>query len=248
MTQDSVPTTLHSLPSALSGQRCRTPLDQWHKERGARFTECDGWRLPAAYSSLEEELACARSRVGLVDVSAFAKIRLSGSAIPALTRRFSADGPAVTPGSVFAMNLEESPLGCMLADDQLLVLGGTTDAAHLQDGLARLAGDFPVERHEVTSALAGIHVIGPNSEDLLRRLTAFDLAHSAFPAGSCAETNCAGIHGTVVRDPGWSVSAARVYVAWDLGEYLWQRLFDAGRHFGVMPVGIEAWRVLGGKP
>jgi heterotetrameric sarcosine oxidase gamma subunit len=219
----------------------RTPLYQWHVQQGAQFTDRDGWRLPALFTNVEQEVARARSHVGLVDVSALAKVRLTGPPVRELAREFTGNGCAVIRGRVFAMDLDEAMLGCMLTDDQLLVLAAATNAVRLQQYLAERGGDRATERHDVTYALAGIHVIGPNSESLLRRLTHFDVSPRVFPSGSCAETACAGIHATLVRDPDWPQTAVRVYVAWDFGEYLWQKLFDAGRNLGVVPVGMEAW-------
>jgi aminomethyltransferase len=96
---------------------------------------------------------------------------------------------------------------------------------------------------DVTTAYAGVDLTGPRSEDLLRRVTALDVSH-ALPVGSCAETNLAGVHALLVRAAELAVPSVRIYVAWDVAEYLWERLLDAGRACGVVPIGIEGWRQL----
>jgi glycine cleavage system aminomethyltransferase T len=37
----------------------------------------------------------------------------------------------------------------------------------------------------------------------------------------------------------------RICVAWDLGEYVWERVMEAGRDRPITPVGLEALALLG---
>ena len=56
-----------------------------------------------------------------------------------------------------------------------------------------------------------------------------------------AETSLAGAHALLVHPPaGSSPPSVRVYVAWDLAEYVWERLVETGRHRGLMPLGHDA--------
>jgi glycine cleavage system T protein (aminomethyltransferase) len=220
----------------------RTPLDQWHAQHGARFAEGDGWRLPAAYQGVQEEIAVAKSGVGLADISAFAKVRLVGAAVPTAVARFT-DNAASKPGKVFTVRANERLIGCWLTADQLLLLGSTPRLSNSQS-LVSVGQDLSLEQQDVTCGVAGVHLIGPRTDELLRRLMSLDMSELAFPAGSCAETSCAGIHATVVRYAECVVPGVRVYVSWDLGEYLWERLLEAGRSLGIAPLGIDAWRLL----
>ena len=85
---------------------------------------------------------------------------------------------------------------------------------------------------------------GPRIEDLLRRLTAFDVSERSFPINSCAETSLAGVQVLLVRVPESDVPSVRLLVSWDLGEYLWETLWDAGQAFGMTALGWDAWRAL----
>jgi sarcosine oxidase subunit alpha len=162
--------------------------------------------------------------------------------VPGIAQQLSG-GAAAVPGKVLA--LDRDALACVLGEQHLLVLSASMARTDATDPLARF-GELAAEHLDVTSAYAGVHIIGPNGDALLRRLTALDVSHRAFPHGSCAETSCAGIHATFVRDPERSLPAVRVYVSWDFGEYLWRSLLDAGHSLGVVPIGIDAWRELCG--
>jgi aminomethyltransferase len=182
--------------------------------------------------------------VGLADLSAFVKISLLGPEIPALQQALLGTGSKPVPRSAFSFEAGGPVLACRLTDDHLLLLADNTSAPELQDRLSNLPESQSVLQYNVTSAYAGFALIGPHTEAVLRRLTALDVEETAFPAGTCAETGVAGVHALLVRPAGSSLPAVRAYVAWDLGEYVWERLLEAGDGLGLLPLGLEAFRLL----
>jgi sarcosine oxidase subunit alpha len=197
--------------------------------------------------STEAEHAAVTSGVGCVDVSAMTKFRLWGSGVSAFAERVAGSDAARQIRMVFAF---DHTIACRLAADHLLVLASTVASGTLQDRLAGLCReiprDTPIEHHDATCALAGFQLVGPNARAVLRRLVQLDLSEKNFPARSCAETSCAGIHATLVRGEPGDHDAFRVYVAWDLGEFVWERILQAGDAFGIIPVGMNVWRRLTG--
>ena len=79
-------------------------------------------------------------------------------------------------------------------------------------------------------------LLGPRVEDLLRRLTHIDVRPAAFPDNSCLETSLAGVEALLVRTRG----AMRLLVPWDLGEFAWERLLEAGHDLAIGPLGLDA--------
>ncbi len=220
-----------------------TPVHHWHARHGARFADSGGWQVPVAYVGAGREAAAARSGLAVADVSAFAKVSLLGPGVGAAARTLAGDGPAAKPRGLAA--LAGMTLACRLTDDHLLLLAATTGMA----GLDTLLVDFPPEarlvRNDATTAYAGFCLVGPHVEELLRRLTALDVAPTALPPGSCAETGMAGVQALLVRPAEQGVPTVRVYVGWDVGEYVWERLLAAGRGWDIQPLGLEAFGSLG---
>jgi sarcosine oxidase subunit alpha len=212
----------------------RTPLHHWHQAHGARFVDRDGWQVVAAYSSAEPEAAAARAGLGLADVSAFAKISLRG---PGVRAAF----PTLAPGRVALPG--ESVLACRLTDDHVLLLA---PAPVVPPTMQRLAESHhgAVVRTDVTSAYAGFEAVGPGLEGVLCRLTHLDVRSAALPSDSCAETALAGVEALLVRHDRGPLPALRVYVTWDLGEYVWGRMLEAGSDMPVTPLGLEALALL----
>jgi heterotetrameric sarcosine oxidase gamma subunit len=214
----------------------RTPLHHWRATHGARFTNRDGWQVVAAYADAESEAAAARSGLGLADISASAKVSLRGAGVPSLVGSLLPDSAAQRPLGV-AILPGEPALACRLTDDHLLLLASPPAALTL-----RAVSDAPsVVRTDMTSAYAGFELIGPRLEEVLRRLTHFDTRLASFPVNSCAETALAGVEALLVRLAERSLPALRIYVAWDLGEYVWERLLAVGP---ITPVGLDALAIL----
>jgi sarcosine oxidase subunit alpha len=223
----------------------RSPLHHWHAAHGAHFAERDGWQVVTHYLGAAAEAAAARSGLGLADVSAFAKVSLRGPGVPDLARTLVPASAALKPHGVGVIP-SGAALACRLTEGHLLLLGTTPDATDLRKQRAWPGNGRTVAQIDVASAYAGFCVVGPRLEDLLRRLTHVDIRPTSFPADWCAETALAGVEALLVRSGRPGLPSLRVYVAWDLGEYVWERILDAGRDGPVTPVGLEALGVIDG--
>jgi glycine cleavage system aminomethyltransferase T len=53
------------------------------------------------------------------------------------------------------------------------------------------------------------------------------------------------VEALLVRSAERSLPALWIYVAWDLGEYVWERMIEAGRDAPITPIGLEALTTLG---
>jgi len=135
-------------------------------------------------------------------------------------------------------------LACRLGEDQLLLLSSAPRLALPQISVTALSlegnGFDGVSLVNQTCALAGFALLGPGATSMLHQLTALDLA-AVLPTGSCAWTNLANVAVLLVHSEELSVPSVRLYVSWDLAEYLWQRLLEQCKP---TPIGLEAWRRL----
>lgn len=209
----------------------RTPLDKWHAAHGAQFIDQAGWRVVARYADAAGEDEVARADLGVADISAFAKISLRGPGVPSL-----APPGAARPGGVAPLSAGRG-LACRLTEDHLLLIA----AALRTDPFGpELPGDSSVVRSDVTPAYAGFVLVGPRLPDLLRGLTPLDLRPAALPPNSCAETALAGAEALLVRAGEEPIPSLRLYVAWDMGEFVWERILEEGRGLAVKALGLEA--------
>ncbi|MCB2049540.1 MAG: glycine cleavage system aminomethyltransferase GcvT [Novosphingobium sp.] len=122
------------------------PLDQWHRDRGARMVEFAGYMMPVQYEGIIAEHLWTREHAGLFDVSHMGQLVVSGQgAAEALETLLPGDISALKPGRVrYSLLLAED--GGILddlmvtnrGDEYYVVVNGATkwdDIGHLREYL-----------------------------------------------------------------------------------------------------------------
>ena len=214
---------------------------------GAEFLYRDGWKLPSHYSSSVEEVSRATTTGGIFDISPIGKLSFQGADVLAELPRALAFPESLTvgraircPSPTASEDSRESVTVAALTYDEALVLTtpGSRDsiAEALEEALAGCAHMI-----DLTSAWAGIGIIGPRSREALAKLVELDLDPDKFLDGACAQAKTAEVHCLLVRGDVSGHYACQLYVTLDYGEYVWDALVHAGKGVGVSPIGIEAF-------
>jgi heterotetrameric sarcosine oxidase gamma subunit len=243
-----------------------SPLHERLKEHGACFGEVAGWERANwfappgvapeyAYSygrqnwfpyAAEEHRAC-RENVALFDMTSLAKFRVEGFDAEAALQRICANDVAVAPGRVVytqwlnARGGIEADLTVTRLDETtyLVVTAGATarrDFAWLRRNL----GDARAVATDVSSGLATLAVMGPNSRALLERVSGADLLNAAFPFATSREIDIGyarlrATRITYVGELGWEL-----YVPTEFARGVFDVLIDAGGAFGLRLAGYHA--------
>jgi 4-methylaminobutanoate oxidase (formaldehyde-forming) len=211
-----------------------------------------GWTRPPWFGRLAEEHAAFRERVGIIDLSSFGKIEVSGPGALPLLERVSDNRIDRPVGAVVYTQFTNARGGIVadvtvtrLAEDRFRVV---TSSATVDTDLGWLRmhvreDDPPVDLREASEELSVIGLWGPGARDALRAVTADDVSNEAFPY----------LTARTIRIGGASVLAARISWVGELGWELWvdpawavqawDRLMEASRPFGIEPCG---YRVLEG--
>lgn len=215
-----------------------------HLDLGAAMVEKDGWRQPARYTTVDEELERLRARAGFSDIGPSGKLLLQGDEVDALLRAHfetvtSLEIGAVAPRSVAKANAPAPVVLARLARDEVLALTGPGQAQILAEALARAPGRC-AHSVDLTSALAGVRITGPLAGLLLESITELNSSPAGFPDLRCARGKVAEVHGTLLRMDTGGLPSFDLYFGREFGEYLWDALLEAGEEYGVAPVGIES--------
>jgi glycine cleavage system aminomethyltransferase T len=92
---------------------------------------------------------------------------------------------------------------------------------------------------DVTSIYSAILLAGPNSRDVLQKLTTLDVRDAALPEGAARQTRLAHVNATILRSEGFLILNPR-----DVAENVWEALLHAGaRPFGMLAQ--QQWMGLG---
>src|SRR5262249_22817648 len=144
----------------------RTPVHHWHTEHGARFASSGGWQLPVVYSTVEREIAAARTSLAVADISAVTKISLLGPGISAAAHALAGDSQVARTRGVVRLHGDFPVLACRLTTDHLLLLAATGNSAAIQERLKSLLAVPSLVRNDETTARAGFCLVGLSVDDM----------------------------------------------------------------------------------
>ena len=207
-----------------------------------------GWTRPPYFDLLAEEHRAFRERVGIIDMTSFGKIDVSGPGALTLLERVAGNRIDRPAGTVIYTQLLEKNGGIAadvtvtrLAEDHFRVVTG---AGYVNSDLGWLRlqlrdGDAPVEIRETTDELSVIGMWGPNARDVLERVTDGDVSEDAFPFMQARHIRIGGASAlaqrvTYVGELGWEL-----YLEPGWAVQVWDRLMSAGRTFGIRPGGYR---------
>jgi sarcosine oxidase subunit alpha len=218
-----------------------SPLYEQHQTLGARFYVRNRWLVPEVYTTTEDEAEVLQGRVGLTDISSWGKLTLKGIDVGAII--FASFGESPTKARVAEEIKPKHILVAQLTPDEFLVLtppGMEKEIADVLETEIASQSTF-VSLIDQTSGLVGFSIVGQESTELMRKLCALSFNTMDFPDLHVAQSSFAKVRATIIRhnrdaSPTFELFADRSY-----GEYLWNAILDAGREFGIQPVG---WKVL----
>ncbi len=201
-----------------------------------------GWRIPEAYAAVEQEVAAVRAACGLADVSPHGKIQIEGAqAQAAVAGAFGGAPEGVGAGR----RVEAGHVFCLRPDMYFLVTppGGEAAALARLEAAISARSDL-VTATDLTHGLADMRLIGPASRAVLSQLCALDFDPGRFPDLSARQTSVAKTRQLILRRDFGDLPAYTLLGAQSLGAYLWRTVMEAGREFGLTPVGVAALRQL----
>ena len=221
-----------------------TPIHAWHLAHGAVMENVGQWHRPRYFprggETMDEavlrECAAVREHVGIQDVSTLGKIDLQGpDAVEFLNRMYTNAFDSLAVGRArYALMCK--PDGMVFDDGVVMRVGEqrflatttTGNAARVLDHMEEyLQTEWPELRvwlTSVTEQWATVAVAGPDSRDLLQRLTAIPLDNESLPFMAIAEGEVAGIPARVVRVSFSGELAFEVNVDGRRGLELWEAI------------------------
>jgi len=224
----------------------RTPFYDLHTALGAKIVEFAGFEMPVQYSSTIEEHLAVRRSVGVFDVSHMGEFYVRGKdALSFLQKVTINDAARLKSGRVqySAMCYEDGGI----IDDLLIYRMGdqymlVVNASNLQKDFEWLQsqkfGD--VELENVSDSTALLAVQGPKSLATLQKLTKENLSkieYYGFTRGILA-----GVSMIISRTGYTGELGFELYFNTDIetAKNVWNAIFEAGKEFGIQPVGLGA--------
>jgi aminomethyltransferase len=222
----------------------KTPFYDIHIKNRAKIVEFAGYLMPIQFRGIMEEHRRVRSTVGLFDITHMGEFEVWGRDAESFVQR-------MTTNDVSKLVTYQVQYSCMcydhggivddllvyrLPDRFLLVVNGACVEKDFQWLSGHVSGE--VELKNVSEQTALLALQGPRAEDVMRKLTDKDLSDLRFYWASWGEVN--GIEMLFSRTGYTGEDGFELYFAPEHAESMWNALMQAGKEFGIEPIGLGA--------
>lgn len=221
-----------------------TYLHDKHVQLGAKMVDFAGWHMPVQYSSIIEEHKTVRENVGLFDVSHMGEVFVSGKDSLEFLNR-------IVPQNISKLNYEKA-VYCQLPNksggliDDLIIykLGINSylvicNASRLDEDLnwmVRNKRGLDVKIDNLSHNYSLLAVQGPKAAMLMQKM-GLDTNQESFTIKS---GKISGIKVLASRTGYTGEDGFEILVENEYSEFLWDKILEDGKEFGIKPIGLGA--------
>lgn len=222
------------------------PLHDIHVSLGAKIIPFAGFQMPVRYSSDMEEHKAVREKVGVFDVSHMGEFMVSGPhALDLIQWVTSNDASKLTVGQAQYSCFPNESGGIV---DDLLVYKLSEESYMLVVNASNIQKDwdwisahntFGASLQDLSAELSLLAVQGPLAAKTLQPLTPLDL--DSIPFYHFAIGEFAGVPDVIVSATGYTGAGGfEIYVKNEHVVGVWRAIFEAGKDYGIQPIGLGA--------
>jgi aminomethyltransferase len=223
-----------------------TALTNKHIAIGAKMVPFAGYNMPVSYSGLNDEHATVRNHVGVFDVSHMGEFILKGDqALDLIQRVTSNDASVLVDGKAQYSCLPNGKGGIV---DDLIVYKMDDTTYMLVVNASNIDKDWNwisahntkgVDMKNISEATSLLAIQGPDAVKTLQKLTPVNL--SEIPYYGFARGSFDGIENVILSNTGYTGAGGfELYFPNEHAEQIWDAIFDAGKEFGIKPIGLGA--------
>ena len=222
----------------------QTFLHDKHIALGAKMVDFAGWHMPVQYSSIIEEQKTVREKVGLFDVSHMGELIVYGKdSLPYLNKLIPQDLTNLLDLKAIYCQLTNNNGGIIddliiykLEKDKYLIIANASRIDEDLNWMVRNKIGFDVEIVNESHNYSLLALQGPKACELVKHLGLEDLP-SFFTIKRAVLFN---INLWISRTGYTGEDGVEILVKNEFSEYLWDKLLDAGKDFGIKPIGLGA--------
>lgn len=226
-------------------KKLKTSLYNTHQQLGAKMVDFAGWEMPVQYSSIIDEHQTVRNNAGLFDVSHMGEFKFTGKdALSNLQYLVTNNVSRIKVGQVIYTPMCNNNGGIIddlliyrIAEEEYMMV---TNASNIEKDyswiIENVKGDIEVEN--VSNQVALLALQGPNSikiMDKITNITIDNIDYYCFEEGEIA-----GKEVLISRTGYTGELGFELYCSPENAKILWEAILQAGREFGIKPVGLGA--------
>uniref|UniRef100_A0A1I8EVD5 Pyruvate dehydrogenase phosphatase regulatory subunit, mitochondrial n=1 Tax=Wuchereria bancrofti TaxID=6293 RepID=A0A1I8EVD5_WUCBA len=233
----------------------------WYTEEDAEDTSLSFYSgqfsligRPEWFELVAREYDACRERVGVIDLSSFAKFNIEGPNVVEFLQYLCSGNVNVPVGSIVYTGMQNEQGGfvsdcaiCRLEEDQFFAIVPPVQQLRFHLWLKKWMKKLGHKIHigDVTGHYTVLDVVGPSSRALMEKLTGESMSRCDFPSFSIREIAigmATGIRALSLTHTGeleWEM-----YIPNEVVQNVYERLMERGKEYGVMHAGYYALRQL----
>jgi aminomethyltransferase len=224
-----------------------TAFNKIHKGLGGKMVEFAGYEMPIEYKGIRAEHMIVREGVGVFDVSHMGEFWVKGPKALELVAKITSNDPRIlTPGqaqySCFPNGkggiVDDLLVYCYEAEKYLLVV----NASNIEkdwNWVVSQNTEIGAELENASDAISQLAIQGPKAAEVLQKLTDVDLSGIKFYTFTTHKF--AGVEDVIISATGYTGAGGfELYFRNNVAEQIWNAIFEAGKEFGIEPIGLAA--------
>jgi aminomethyltransferase len=202
--------------------------------------------MPILYEGVNAEHETVRNAVGVFDVSHMGEFLLTGiNALALIQKVTSNDASTLTIGRAQYSCLPNKEGGIVddliiyrMKEEQYLLVVNASNIDKDWEWISSF-NDMDVEMRNLSDDFSLLAIQGPKAVEAMQSLTSIDLA--TIPYYHFEVADFAGFPYVIISATGYTGSGGfEIYCKNDQVETIWNKVFEAGKDFGIKPVGLAA--------
>ena len=222
----------------------QTFLHDKHIALGARMVDFAGWNMPVQYSSIIDEHKTVREAAGIFDVSHMGEIIVKGEdSLPFLNKLVPQDIAKLVDKKAVYCQMTNKNGGIIddliiykLEEQKYLVIANASRIDEDLNWMVRNKIGFDVTIVNESHNFSLLAVQGPKACDLIRSFGVNVLPEFFM----IKREELFYINVWISRTGYTGEDGVEILVRNEFSEYLWDKLLEAGKSFGIKPIGLGA--------
>ena len=244
----------------------KTPIHNWHLKNNAVFEDVGQWKRPwyfkkndseTMHQAVQRESKQTRKTAGILDGSTLGKIEIKGrDALEFMNLMYTNAFTKMKPfTSRYALMLGEDGMImddgiiCKINDKHFIATTTSSGApkvlAHMEEFLQTEWPHLQVYLNSITEQFTTFNISGPKSRDIMNKVfNEIDFSNENFPFMTFKIFNYMDTEVRIMRASFTGELGYEIYINPKFSLALWEKIFDHGKQFDLVPYGTETMHLL----
>jgi len=217
-----------------------------HIALGGKMVPFAGFNMPVQYEGVTTEHETVRNAVGVFDVSHMGEFLLKGPNALALIQKISSNDASVLVDGKAQYSCMPNGKGGIVDDliiykinsEEYFIVVNASNIEKDWNWISSL-NDLGVEMQNLSDSYSLFAIQGPKAAEAMQSLTDVnlkDMVYYTFEYGTFA-----GVKNVMISATGYTGSGGfEIYIKNEDAEKVWDKIFEAGKDFGIKPIGLAA--------